>query len=267
MTALTLASIEQALAQPFAPVDIKYLPKSPRQKKSGEWVCLALPYADKRAYEDRLNDLAFGYWSTPHNPPYAIGNKLIIPVTVTLFDIEHTDYGEAFASSLSRKGELREEENSATVAYSQGFRRACAQFRLGRYLYLLPSVWVPYDATTRAFAWTEEQRLQHTLRLYKKANVLLPEPRQVQGWRSRDVSEEPADKGCGFPETAPLPKQTAVSLVPGSGTSSSTSGSPASVPPESVAPIHQEATPKSPVTGRFRRWIRVNRNGSGLSVS
>jgi hypothetical protein len=173
MTELTLASIEQGLQQPFAPEDVKYLPKSPKKKETGEWVCLALPYADKRAYEDRLNDLAFGYWSTPYNPPYAVGNKLVIPVTVTVFDVEHTDYGEAFLSSVSRKGELQEAENSATEAYSQGFRRACAQFRLGRYFYSLPKVWVPYDPATRTIAFTAEQKYQLTLRLYKRAGLLV----------------------------------------------------------------------------------------------
>ena len=180
MTELTFASIEEGLRQPFMPEIVKYLPKSPRKKESGEWVCLAFPYADKRAYEDRLNNVAFGYWCTPYNPPYAVGNKLVVPVTVMVFGIEHTDYGEAFLSSVSRKGEPHEAENSATEAYSQGFRRACAQFRLGRYFYTLPRIWVPYDPTTRMIAMSDEQRQRLTVRLYKQAD-LLPSRVIVQG--------------------------------------------------------------------------------------
>ena len=199
MTALTFASIEDGLRQPFAPDVVKYLPKSPRKKGSGEWVCLAFPYADKRAYEDRLNDLAFGYWSTPYNPPYAVGNKLVIPVTVMVLGVEHSDYGEAFLRSVSRKGELHEAENSATEAYSQGFRRACAQFRLGRYFYALPRIWVPYDPTMRMIAMSDEQRQRLTVRLYKQAD-LLPSRVIVQGGTtslSEPVPTADGSRCCG----------------------------------------------------------------------
>ena len=256
MTTFTLASIEQALAQPFAPEDVKYLPKSPRQKPSGEWACLALPYADKRTYEDRLNDLAFGYWSTPYNPPYAIGNKLVVPVTVTLCDIEHTDYGEAFVSHLSRNSELHDAENSATVAYSQGFRRACAQFRLGRYLYGLPKVWVPYDPATKTFVLTEEQRLHITLRLYTKAGILLPEPRRVQGIAAPDPSPEPVVRERNVSVTVPIPMApafsapTAVSLASGSDPSSHEPGSGSALVPSVPSVPSTQAVPASSEAGQ-----------------
>ena len=128
---ISLETLEEGLRQPFALDEIKFLPKSP-MNASGKWQCLALPYADKRSYEDRLNALAFGHWSTPPVAPCVAGNKLVVPVTVVLCGVAHTDYGEAFLASHTRSGEQREEENSATEAYSQGFRRTCAQFRLGR---------------------------------------------------------------------------------------------------------------------------------------
>lgn len=168
---LNLEMLAQGLREPFALADIKFLPKSPINE-NGAWKCLALPYADKRAYEDRLNDLAFGHWSTPPNAPFTAGNKLVIPVTVVLCSVAHTDYGEAFLASQSRKGELREEENSATEAYSQGFRRACAQFRLGRYLYTLPKFWVPYDPMKRELALSSEEKRLLAERLYRHAGLL-----------------------------------------------------------------------------------------------
>ena len=167
---LTLQALEEGLRQPFAFDEIKFLPKSP-MNASGKWQCLALPYADKRSYEDRLNALAFGHWSTPPVAPCVAGNKLVVPVTVVLCGVAHTDYGEAFLSSHSRSGEQREEENSATEAYSQGFRRTCAQFRLGRYLYALPKLWVAYDPAKRAIALSSQELRQHAERLYRQAGL------------------------------------------------------------------------------------------------
>ena len=97
-TQSTLASLKEALQQPFAPETIQFLPKEIRTE-NGKQVCPALPYANKRVYEDRLNALVFGEWSTPATQPYAQGNKLIIPVTVIILGVAHTDYGEAFTDN------------------------------------------------------------------------------------------------------------------------------------------------------------------------
>jgi len=172
---ITLDLLVEDLHAPFPPAEIKFLPKSPVQRGDA-WVCLALPYADKRAYEDRLNALVPGRWSTPPMTPLVAGNKLVIPVTLVICDIAHTDVGEAFLTSLSRKGEPREEENAATEAYSQAFRRACAQVGLGRYLYDLPKVWVPYDPQKRVIALSEAELRQLVERLYRKAGLLPASP-------------------------------------------------------------------------------------------
>ncbi len=172
---ITLDLLIEHLRAPFPPEEIKFLPKSPVQRGDA-WICLALPYADKRAYEDRLNTLVPGRWSTPPMTPLVAGNKLVIPVTLVICEIAHTDVGEAFLTSLSRKGEPREEENAATEAYSQAFRRACAQVALGRYLYDLPKAWVPYDPQKRAIALSEQELHQLAERLYRKAGLLPASP-------------------------------------------------------------------------------------------
>jgi len=74
----TLDLLVEHLRAPFPPAEIKFLPKSPVQR-GDTWVCLALPYADKRMYEDRLNALVPGRWSTPAMTPLVAGNKLVIP--------------------------------------------------------------------------------------------------------------------------------------------------------------------------------------------
>jgi len=172
---ITLDLLAAHLRAPFPPAEIKFLPKSPVQRGDA-WVCLALPYADKRMYEDRLNALVPDRWSTPAMTPLVAGNKLVIPVTLVICEIAHTDVGEAFLTSLSRKGEPREEENAATEAYSQAFRRACAQVGLGRYLYDSPKVWVPYDPQKRAIALSEEELRQLAERLYRKVGLLPASP-------------------------------------------------------------------------------------------
>jgi hypothetical protein len=171
-TQSTLASLKEAFQQPFAPETIQFLPKEIRTE-NGKQVCLALPYANKRVYEDRLNALVFGQWSTPPTQPYAQGNKLIIPVTVIILGVAHTDYGEAFMTTRGKNGNTREDENTATEAYSQAFRRACAKFFLGRYLYDLPKLTLPYDPTTRKIAISKAERIAWIEKLYQ-AQGLLP---------------------------------------------------------------------------------------------
>ena len=97
-----LASLKDALQQPFPTETIQFLPKDIHQEQ-GKYICLALPYANKRIYEDRLNELIFGEWSSPYTPPYAQGNKLIIPATVVILGIAHTDYGEAFLITTGKE--------------------------------------------------------------------------------------------------------------------------------------------------------------------
>ena len=172
---LTLGEIAGPLGAPFPPPEIKFLPKFPQQRE-GKWFCLAYPYADKRAYEDRLNALAAGHWQTPPPIALATANKLVIFVTVVLCGISHTDVGEAFLSRVSRKGEAREEENTATAAYSQAFRRACAQFGLGRYLYTLPRMWLPYNPQERVIALSSDEKRQTAERLYRKVGLLATTP-------------------------------------------------------------------------------------------
>jgi len=43
------------------------------------------------------------------------------------------------------------EENAATSAEAQAFKRACSAFGLGRYIYSVPQVWAEYDPQRRQF--------------------------------------------------------------------------------------------------------------------
>jgi hypothetical protein len=168
----TLASLKEALSQPFAVEYVQFLPTAIQQNQDQQWTCLALPYANKRVYEDRLNTIAFGEWRTPPTSPYTVGTKLIVPVTVIVCDVTHTDYGEAYLSVPSRYGGQRGDEHSATEAYSQAFRRACSKFLLGRYLYDLRKLRLPYDVQTKRIAITEAEHIAWVEKLYQEARLL-----------------------------------------------------------------------------------------------
>ena len=176
----TLPELKSALEQPFPHDTVQFLLKDVRQE-DGKWTCLAFPYCNKRVYEDRLNTLAYGEWHTPHTAPYIHDNKLIIPATIILCGVTHTDYGEAFLTVPAKNGTSREDENSATEAYSQAFRRACSKFGLGRYLYNLSKLRLPYDPKYKGLALKRAEQLAYVEQLYLQAGlVCTPAPTSKQ---------------------------------------------------------------------------------------
>ncbi len=156
-----LIEIASELAQPFDITDIELLPKG-KVERDGKTLCMALPYADPRVYEDRLNMLACGEWSTPAPIAIVAGNKLVCYVTVIVCGISHTDVGEAPVS----------DENAATASWAQAFKRACSQFGLGRYLYDLEKAWVPYDVQRKQIALKAEGIRKIVVQMYQKAGIV-----------------------------------------------------------------------------------------------
>jgi hypothetical protein len=212
----TLASLKEVLQEPFVPDSIQFLPKRIHQEKS-KYVCLALPYANKRVYEDRLNELVFGEWSSPYVPPYAQGNKLIIPATVVILGVAHTDYGEEFLTTPGKNG-AREDENTATEAYSQAFRRACAKFSLGRYLYDLRKLTLPYDPKAGQIAISDAERIAWVERLYQERGLLpkvytAPARLSATHLSSEAVSERPAQTTSQMPKGAQVASQPATPAI------------------------------------------------------
>jgi hypothetical protein len=92
----------------------------------------ALPYVELRHYEDRLNLLCGGDWSVTFKP---WGERIIYELTIC--GLTRSSTGEANGSPKGVAG---------TSAEAQAFKRACSKFKLGRYLYDLPSPWIAYDA-------------------------------------------------------------------------------------------------------------------------
>ncbi|MCE7980337.1 MAG: hypothetical protein DYG89_04035 [Caldilinea sp. CFX5] len=132
------------LSKPFHPSRITWRPGALTGKKDK---ALALAYADLRAYQNRLDEVCGMDWSVSYT---AWGDRIICHLTIN--GITRSSTGEA--DSDSERSEI-----AGTSAEAQAFKRACAMFSLGRYLYSLPSLWVEYDAPNQRFTEKSKARL------------------------------------------------------------------------------------------------------------
>jgi hypothetical protein len=138
------------LEVPFDPNEIKWrVVKTGQRGRRGA----ILPFADPRAYTDRLNQLFTpAGWSrecvVSHVPSLCrqkgdrviVTAKVLSAVSVTIHRLaSHTGTGEEWA----------DEQNAATSADAQAFKRACSYFGLGRYLYRFQEAWVNLDRARR----------------------------------------------------------------------------------------------------------------------
>ena len=154
-----LKKIRELLNEPFDPAEIKWrvTATSTQQTKRGpQKRGQLIAYADQRAYTDRLNSV-FGEWGWTRNydvqvaqnferrapgdkKQTAVSAKVVVVSKVTINGLgSHTGVGEEWA----------DDENAATRAEAQAFKRACACFGLGRYLYDLDKTWVDLDQYNR----------------------------------------------------------------------------------------------------------------------
>lgn len=118
---------------------------------------LALAYVDARAYETRLDE-ADPAWSNAYLREYPEG-RVVVTCTLTLGGVTRQAIGECLVATANGA-----EENAATSAEAQAFKRACAKFSLGRYLYSVPQVWADYDPAKRAFPPAALDALREMLR-------------------------------------------------------------------------------------------------------
>src|SRR5579883_2138016 len=99
-----------------------------------------LPYADSRAYMDRLNLLLTAAGWTERYSVATTSTKILVACQLTISGLGcHSSTGEEWARS----------ENALTAAQAQAFKRACSGFGLGRYLYDFQGVWLEIDREKR----------------------------------------------------------------------------------------------------------------------
>ena len=137
------------LEVPFHPSVIDW--RVTNTSKGGSPRGQVVPYADQRAYTDRLNALFTPAGWTRKYTIHTSANferskdkkivaKVLVTCELTIFAIgSHSATGEEFA----------DDENAATSAEAQAFKRACACFGLGRYLYYFTGTWVDLDERKR----------------------------------------------------------------------------------------------------------------------
>src|SRR5216684_912613 len=110
-----------------------------------------VPYADQRAYTDRLNALFTPAGWTRKYSIHTSANferskdqktaaKVLVTCELTIFGLgSHSATGEEWA----------DDDNACTSAEAQSFKRACACLGLGRYLYYFTGTWVDLDDRKR----------------------------------------------------------------------------------------------------------------------
>lgn len=140
-----LNEILQELRKPFHPAHVTWKPGSVNKEQTK---ALALAYADLRAYQNRLDEVCGIDWSVTYTP---WGDRIVCHLTIQ--GITRSSTGEP--DSQSERSEI-----AGTSAEAQAFKRACAMFGLGRYLYQLPTVWVEYDGSGRHFTDRAKARLE-----------------------------------------------------------------------------------------------------------
>ena len=141
--------VKELLAElevPFSPDQVQWrVTNSTNDKKRGQIV----PYADPRAYTDRLNTLFSPQGWTREYKVETMSNitrvkkgesllsgKVLVTCTVTIFGLwSHSGTGEEWADV----------DNSVTSADAQAFKRACSCFGIGRYFYDIPPIWADLD--------------------------------------------------------------------------------------------------------------------------
>jgi len=123
------AEVLRALREPFPPDRIRWKP----QKVSTDGRAMAVAYVDSRVYQARLDEVTGGDWEVRYE--FLKDDGSLVKCILTVCGVTREDVGEADP----------EDGNTATSAVAQAFKRACASFGLGRYLYFLPKAWVDYD--------------------------------------------------------------------------------------------------------------------------
>lgn len=132
----TLVGIHQALCKPFSQALIELKPGALTKDKARG---LAMPYVDMRSYYTRLDRVAGpDGWSSEF-----IMSERGVVCRLTILGVTKSALGD-FPLAAG-------DENAATSAEAQSFKRACSAFGLGRYLYSLAQQWADYDEQRKVF--------------------------------------------------------------------------------------------------------------------
>lgn len=142
-TTQAAAEVLLRLEEPFSSRDVKWIvAATSRDGRKGR----ITPYADPRAYTDRLNQVFTASGWTRQYSVHTVSpitrmkkdkaiqtGKVLVTCVVSITGIgTHSGSGEEWA----------DDENAMTSAEAQAFKRACSCFGLGRYFYKFAEIWV-----------------------------------------------------------------------------------------------------------------------------
>ncbi len=168
----SIARIRELIAEleiPFHPSLVEWRVMSTNQDGSRGQI---MPYADQRAYTDRLNQLFTPAGWTRKYAVHTSANfergedqkvvaKVFVTCDLTIHGIgSHSATGEEWADN----------DNAGTSAEAQAFKRAASCFGLGRYLYYFGGTWVDLDGrgrsteTPQLFGWATPEGWRNGLR-------------------------------------------------------------------------------------------------------
>src|ERR1700733_13613548 len=138
-----IADVLLRLEEPFDKNEVKWLvAATSRDGRKGR----VTPYANPRAYTDRLNEVLTASGWTRQYTVHTISpvtrlkkdktiqtGKVLVTCTLIINGVgSHSGSGEEWA----------DDENAMTSAEAQAFKRACTCFGLGRYFYSFAEMWV-----------------------------------------------------------------------------------------------------------------------------
>ena len=197
-TAEEIRHLIAALEVPFDPSQIDW--RVTNTSKNGSHPRgQVVPYADQRAYTDRLNLLVTpAGWTRKYvihtsanferTKDQKIVAKVLVTCELTIFGLgSHSATGEEWADN----------DNAGTSAEAQAFKRACSCFGLGRYLYCFSGAWVDLDERKRPknipqlFSWATPQGWREGSRPGQEAKSTSSNPKLTP--QGQDVSAEDAN--------------------------------------------------------------------------
>jgi hypothetical protein len=151
------------LTEPFEPKMITWKPGATKENK-----CMALAFADLRAYMDRLDEVCGLDWSIRYSP---WGDGRIV-AELTIAGVTRSSTGEM---------DTQDEKNGmgGTVAEAQAFKRAATMFGLGRFLYDLPSVWVEFDPQRKRITEAGQRELDTRYTTWYNKKIAARKPRPI----------------------------------------------------------------------------------------
>ena len=141
--------LTQRLKEPF-PIDAHEF--KPAAVAKGKSRALGLAYVDPRRYTMRLDEVGVD-WTEDYEVT-STDDRIMVLCNLTIDGVTRANGGEC---------DLRD-DNAFTSAQAQAFKRACAKFGLGRYLYFMPKTWADYDKDSRSFSERGLRKLRHQLK-------------------------------------------------------------------------------------------------------